>query len=63
MITLFWKLILLAQPDRALLASGTVLDLLLPTYFTQSIVGDKQLDSKPEAIKFENLGVQSCLYR
>lgn len=63
MITLFWKLILVAQPDRALLVSGTVLDLLLPTYFTQSIVGDKQLDSKPEAIKFENLGVQSCLYR
>jgi hypothetical protein len=63
MMTLFWKLILVAQPDRALLVSGTVLDLLLPTYFTQSIVGDKQLDSKPEAIKFENLGVQSCLYR
>ena len=63
MITLFWKLILVAQPDRALLVSGTVLGLLLPTYFTQSIVGDKQLDSKPEAIKFENLGVQSCLYR
>ena len=50
MITLFWKLIFVAQPDRALLVSGTVLDLLLPTYFTQSIVGDKQLDSKPEAI-------------